>query len=105
MSLISNTGSIVCHSPPEEERLEQPQEVRVLHDTAFMFWSPVQDEAVIRDLEGRGERLYLEGYRPRDKYRTETKIGMHNAPLPLPPEGFILPLLWGQFIEEGRAAS
>ncbi len=59
----------------------QPQEVRVLHDTAFMFWSPVQDEAVIRDLEGRGERLYLEGYRPRDKYRTETKIGMHSAHL------------------------
>ncbi len=98
MSQIPNTGVNYVPLPPEEERLEQPQEVRVLHDTAFMFWSPVQEEAVIRDLEGRGERLYLEGYRPRDKYRTETKIGMHNAHLPFthsPVEGFILPVWCG----------
>jgi hypothetical protein len=83
----------------------------VLHDTAFMFWSPVQDEAVIRELEGRGERLYLEGYRPRDKYRTETKIGMHNAHLPFTPSPwwrvlfYLYGVGWGQFIEDGRAAS
>lgn len=59
-----------------DKRLNQPGDVRV-EPMWLEFEIPIQHDYIIKDIYKAGNEIYLEGYRPKDKYRSKTKVKFH----------------------------
>ena len=59
-----------------DKRLNQPTDVRV-EPYWIEFDIPYQHDHVVHDIYKANYEIYIEGYRPKDKYRTKTKVKFH----------------------------
>ena len=59
-----------------DKRLNQPIDIRV-ESSWIEFETPVQHDHVVRDIYKNNREIYLEGYRPKDRHRTKTKVKFH----------------------------
>ena len=59
-----------------DKRLNQPSEIRI-----EAYWAefdiPFQYDHVIQSIYKANHEIYIEGYRPKDKFRTKTKVKFH----------------------------
>lgn len=57
-----------------DERIRQPEDVKIFASQIFVFKTPVQDEESIRQIYLAGGKIFIEAYRPKDKQSSSVKF-------------------------------
>lgn len=57
-----------------DDRIRQPDDIKIFASQIFVFKTPVQDEELIRQIYLAGGKIFLEAYRPKDKQSSSVKF-------------------------------
>ena len=66
-----------------DERIVQPNDIKIFASQMFIFKTPVQNEDHIREIYLSGGKIFLEAYRPKDRasslVKHEFEFKVHNG--------------------------
>jgi len=60
--------------PILDDRIRQPEDIKIFASQIFVFKTPVQDEAAIRQIYVAGGKIFIEAFRPKDKQSSSVKF-------------------------------
>jgi hypothetical protein len=60
--------------PILDDRIRQPDDIKIFASQIFVFKTPVQDEEAIRQIYLTGGKIFIEAFRPKDKQSSSVKF-------------------------------